>query len=132
MLTRSRQFVPPELQQIAAEVKSGKRVDLWKKWEDEKAGNTWNNNDWKDKSDWKSGANDWKSSADDKWKSQGGSDWKTTSWKKDESKETTGDTGSMQLLLQRAAQNAQAPAYSHTHLPTYSAAYLPQDGGWDA
>eukprot|EP00427_Karlodinium_veneficum_P068434 CAMPEP_0169426082 /NCGR_PEP_ID=MMETSP1017-20121227/68904_1 /TAXON_ID=342587 /ORGANISM="Karlodinium micrum, Strain CCMP2283" /LENGTH=671 /DNA_ID=CAMNT_0009535949 /DNA_START=101 /DNA_END=2116 /DNA_ORIENTATION=- len=73
VLIRSGQVVPPELQLIADEVKSGKREDPYKQWNS--GGN------------WKSGGSDWNSSGGD-WKNgwDGGSDWKSTNdWKTDSS-----------------------------------------------
>jgi len=69
VLIRSRQVVPPQLQQIADEVKSGVRVDFYKSWDN--GGSNWKSGG----SDWSSGGGDWKKD----WKS-GGGEWKET-WK---------------------------------------------------
>jgi len=66
VLVRSQQIVPPELQQIADEVKSGKRVDFYKSWDKEGGnwsggGGNWSSNEWSKEN----------ISTDGKWK-----DWK--------------------------------------------------------
>lgn len=135
VLIRSQQVVPPQLQQIADEVKSGKREDFWKSWEKggsnyKSGGSNWKSggNDWKSGGDdWKNGSNGWKSNG----KSNGNSDWKTkddwkaASWKPDESKENA----SMQQLQAPPAyppQQPQAPpACPPACPPAYPPAYPP-------
>jgi ATP-dependent RNA helicase DDX5/DBP2 len=73
VLMRSRQGVPPELQKIADEVKSGTRKGFWDSWGT--GGSNYNSG----QTNWKSGGNDWK---DSDWKSK--SDWNAASWKPDE------------------------------------------------
>jgi ATP-dependent RNA helicase DDX5/DBP2 len=55
VLIRSKQPVPPQLQVIADEVKSGIRVDFYKSWD--KGGDDWKGGS----SEWQSGGNEWKS-----------------------------------------------------------------------
>merc|ERR1712139_87872 len=102
VLKRSKQVVPPELQQIADEVKSGKRENFWKSWEKggsnyKSGGSNWKSgdSDWKGGGGgWKNGSNGWKDKGDTDWKAKDDwkskDDWKGSSWKTDDSKENTG------------------------------------------
>jgi len=84
VLVRSKQYVPPELQQIADDIASGKRVSKWDQWN---KGSSWGGgNDWK-KKEWNGDSrnNDWNKSGN----GNSGDDkgWKSNSWKEEDIKD---------------------------------------------
>jgi len=122
VLKRSQQVVPPQLQQVADEVKSGKREDFWKSWEKGGSNHNSGERDWKNGgSSWKSG-DDWKS-GDTGWKSNEESDWKTKEgdWKgcqSDASKENASMQPPVQAFEFRSVPLS-APGYPPAHPSAY-------------